>query len=457
MRCAVACPTIIFPGARPKRRITTRYQHPLGNPGASAPSSPFTVDRGVRVLIVTQYFWPENFRINDLVLGLQERRIEVEVLTGVPNYPEGRYYPGYGLFSPKEERFEGIRVMRVPVLPRGSSRNWRLAANYLSYVVSAGLLAPFRCRGHYDAIFVYEPSPVTVALPAILLKTLKGAPLIFWVQDLWPESLSATRSIASPRLLRWVRRVVDFIYRRSDLVLVSSRGFTKHVLDSGITADRVEYFPNWAESLYQPLAHPPAGVEDELPPGFRIVFAGNIGGAQSFETILAAAERTRSQPDLHWVILGEGNMRPWVGDEIRRRRLAARVHLLGQRPVDTMPSYFAAADALLVTLRGDPVFSLTVPSKIQSYLACGRPLIAAIDGEGASIVKESGAGLTCPAEDGAGLAAAALALYRMPAEQREAMGRKGRAYFEANFEREMLLDRLQGWMRNLCERTPCVS
>ena len=194
-----------------------------------------------------------------------------------------------------------------------------------------------------------------------------------------------------------------------------------------------------------------------MPAGFRILFAGNIGSAQSFETILAAAERTRSQPDLHWVILGEGNMRPWVSDEILRRGLADRVHLLGQRPVDTMPSYFAAADALLVTLRGDPVFSLTVPSKVQSYLACGRPLIAAIDGEGAEIVAESGAGLTCPAAATDQLAAAALALYTMPRSQREAMGQKGRAYFEANFEREMLIDRLEGFIRNLRSGRPCAS
>jgi len=411
----------------------------------------------LKILVVTQYFWPESFRINDLVLGLRERGHEVEVLTGVPNYPGGRYYPGYGFFSPSEERFEGIRVIRVPLLPRGRNRSWRLAANYLSFVLFAGLIAPFRCRGRYDVIFVYEPSPVTVALPGILLRALKRGPLMFWVQDLWPESLAATRSIVSPRLLRWVRCLVDFIYRRSDLVLVSSRGFTAHVLASGIGCRRIEYFPNWAENFYQPRAQSSAGVAEEMPSGFCILFAGNIGGAQSFETILAAANRTRSHANLHWVIIGDGNMRMWVAEEIRRRGLGAQVHLLGQRPVDTMPDYFAAADALLVTLRGDPVFSLTVPSKIQSYLACGRPLLAAIDGEGARIIQEAGAGLHCPAENAEQLAAAALTLFTMPAEKREAMGRSGRTYFEANFERGMLLERLQGWMRNLSERKPCAS
>lgn len=411
----------------------------------------------MKILIVTQYFWPESFRINDLALGLKQRGHEVEILTGMPNYPAGKLYPGYGFFSPAEQRFEGMRVVRVPLLPRGSSRNWRLAANYASFVLSAALLGPLRCRGSYDAIFVYEPSPVTVALPAILFKAIKHAPLLFWVQDLWPESLSATGSVTSPRLLRWVRRMVDFIYRRCDLILVPSPGFIGHVLASGVGRERIAYLPNWAETPFRPLAQPPTGVGEDMPAGFRILFAGNIGSAQSFETILAAAERTRIQRDVHWVIVGEGNMRSWVSDEIRGRGLTEQVHLLGQRPVDTMPGYFAAADALLVTLRRDPVFSLTVPSKIQSYLACGRPIIAAIDGEGASIIAESGAGLSCPAQDADQLAAAALALYHMPAERRQTMGQKGRAYFEANFEREMLLDRLQGWMRNVCEGKPCAS
>ena len=410
----------------------------------------------VRVLIVTQYFWPESFRINDLVLGLAERGAEVEVLTGMPNYPQGSFHPGYGFFSPAEERYSGVRVIRVPIVPRGSSPGWQLIANYLSFVASAGVFSLFRCRGRYDVIFAYEPSPITVALPALLLKMTRRVPVVLWVQDLWPESVAATNASVPRWLLRAIRRLVDFIYRRSDLVLVASRGFTGHVLQSGVGPERVKYFPNSAEGLYQPLV-PPCSVKSELPNGFRIVFAGNIGTAQSFETIIRAADLTRSERGLHWVIIGDGMMRSRVAREVEARNLKGTVHLLGHRPVDTMPAYFAAADALLVTLRGDPVFSLTVPSKIQSYLACGRPVIAAINGEGAELIEESGAGLSCPAEDAAGLARAALRLYGMPAEQRDDMGRRGLAFFKSNFEREMLLDRLEGWMRQLAEDRACVT
>lgn len=411
----------------------------------------------MRILIITQYFWPENFRINDLALGLKQRGHEVEVLTGMPNYPSGRLYQGYGMFSPATERYEGVRVVRVPLVPRGSHKNWRLAANYGSFALSASLLGPLRCRGRHDAIFVYEPSPVTVALPAIVLRSIRHIPLLFWVQDLWPENLSATGAVKSRSMLRLVRSLVDFIYKRCDMVLVSSKGFTQHVLASGISRDRVAYLPNWAESLYRPAANVSGRVREEMPDGFIVMFAGNVGSAQSFETIVAAAERLRDRTDIHWVILGDGNMRSWVAEQVKLRGLEKQFHLLGQRPVETMPDYFSAADVLLVTLRADPVFALTVPSKIQSYLACGKPIIAAINGEGAEIVNDSGAGLSCPAEHPVRLAQAVAAVAEMSLEQRRAMGERGRRYFDANFEREMLLDRVQHWIEHLARGISCAS
>jgi glycosyltransferase involved in cell wall biosynthesis len=411
----------------------------------------------LNILVVTQYFWPESFRVNDLVLGLQQRGHRVEVLTGMPNYPTGRLYPGYHLWSPATESFQGVPIKRVPLAPRGSGKYWRLAVNYASFAVSASVLGPIRCRARYDVIFVYEPSPITVAIPGILLGALKECPVLLWVQDLWPESLSATGAIESPRLLRLIRRLVDFIYRRCDLVLVSSKGFIDHVLASGVDAGRVIHFPNWAESVYRPLPAAPASLQAKLPEGFTIMFAGNIGSAQSFETIVAAAERLRGQPAIHWVILGEGTMKSWVAEQIKLRGLEGNVHLLGQRPMDSMPAYFAAADALLVTLRADPVFALTVPSKIQSYLACAKPIIASINGEGADIIAESGAGISCPAGDPDRLADSVLSIFRAPRNQRIAMGKRGRAYFESHFERELLLTRLEMWMLDLAEKWPRAS
>ena len=407
----------------------------------------------MRVLIVSQYFWPESFRVNDLALGLKERGHAVAVLTGLPNYPTGRFFPGYGFFTPSSEEFNGLPVYRVPLIPRGSGQRWRLALNYFSFAIFASLLAPVRCRGVFDLIFVFEPSPITVGIPAIMLKKFKRAPVMFWVQDLWPESLSATRAIRSELLLHWVAKLVRFIYQRCDRILVQSEGFTPSVTALGADPQRVAYFPNWAETLYCPVATAEDAPErKEVPAGFCVMFAGNIGAAQSFETILEAATLLRQHHDIHWVVVGDGHRRAWVEGQILERGLKESVHLLGPRPAEVMPRYFALADALLVTLKCDPIFALTIPSKVQSYLACAKPILAALDGEGARVVRESGAGIVCPAEDAKALAESVLRLSRMSPQERAAMGQKGRTYFEANFEREKLLDRLEGLMLEMIKR-----
>ena len=193
----------------------------------------------------------------------------------------------------------------------------------------------------------------------------------------------------------------------------------------------------------------------EMPKGFCVMFAGNIGAAQSFETILEAATLLRDRHDIHWLVVGDGHRRTWVEGEIVARGLKENVHLLGSRPAESMPRYFALADVLLVTLKRDPIFGLTIPSKVQSYLACAKPILAALDGEGARVVRESGAGIVCPAEDAKALADSVLRLYHMSPEERDGMGRNGRVYFEANFEREHLLDQLERWMQGLLREKSC--
>lgn len=407
----------------------------------------------MKVLIVTQYFWPEDFRINDLALGLKQRGWEVTVLTGKPNYPRGRFFEGYGFLKRSRDSYEGIPVIRIPLLPRGEGGALRLAANYISFSLLASILGPLYCRGRFDAIFVYEPSPVTVGIPAIVLKKFRGAPIFFWIQDLWPESLSATGMVRSPFILRTVEKLVRYIYRRCDRLLVQSRAFADPVRRLGADPDRIVYFPNSAEELYQPVSLPEDATERSLlPAGFRVMFAGNIGASQDFETILAAAERLKVYKDIHWVVLGDGRMAGWVAQEVRRRGLSDNVHLLGKYPVADMPRFFALADVMLVTLKRDPIFALTIPSKIQSYLACGRPIIAALDGEGARIIEEAGAGMAVRAEDSAALADAVLNMYRMTPDERASMGASGRSYFLANFERNMLLDRLDKQMKEFISK-----
>jgi glycosyltransferase involved in cell wall biosynthesis len=406
----------------------------------------------MKILIVTQYFWPEYFPINDLALGLLERGHHVTVLTGIPNYPEGRFFSGHGFFKNTRQNYHGVRVIRVPLLPRGNGGGLRLAINFFSFALSGSILAPFLCRGTYDVIFVYEPSPMTVGLPALVLKKLKSIPIFFWMQDLWPESLSATGAVNSKIILKMVEGLVRLICRGCDRILIQSKAFSSPVRRLGVDRERILYYPNSAEELYQPIKlDADAPERSVIPKGFSIMFAGNIGAAQDFATILGAAEKLRNYSDIHWIILGDGRMQPWVESQVRKRGLIKNVHLLGRHPVQAMPRYFSLADALLVTLRKEPIFELTIPSKVQSYLACAKTVIAALEGEGARVIEEAGAGLACPAEDPEALSDAVLTMYSMPEKEREAMGLRGRDYFEKHFERKMLLDRLEKWMKEVLE------
>jgi colanic acid biosynthesis glycosyl transferase WcaI len=407
----------------------------------------------MRMLIVSQYFWPETFRINEVARDLVRRGHDVTVLCGTPNYPTGRVFEGFGRFRRTREVWCGVRIVRVPVLLRGQGSRWRLAANYLSYALMASLLGPIRCRGRSDVVLVFQMSPAIQGIAALVMKVVRRAPLLFWVQDLWPESVIAVGAIRSRWLLWPIELLVRGLYRASALVLIQSRAFRSHVAAHGVPADRIRYFPNLAEASYVPLpaeaTHPALA---RVPLGFRVMFAGNIGTAQDLPTVLSAAELVSERHDIQWIIVGDGSMRAWVQAEIERRRLSATVQLLGRFPVEDMPRLFAGVDALLVTQRRDAVLSLTNPAKVQSYLACAKPIIAALDGEGAAIIVEAGAGLCSPAEDASALAANVCELSGLDAGSRLAMGRRGREYFEANFGSDMLLTRLESWCTEVAAR-----
>jgi len=404
----------------------------------------------VKVLIVTQYFWPEEFRINELTAMMAGKGHQITVLTGIPNYPGGKFFSGYGFTRQKVQNYKGIKVVRVPLIPRGKGGRIMLVLNYFSFALIASLLGPIKCRDVYDVIFVYQLSPITVGLPGIVMKKMKSVPIMFWVQDLWPESLSATGGVHSKTIMKAVEMLVRFIYSHCDRILVQSKSFIDSIMQKGTDRSKIEYFPNSAEVIFDRAAeHVELMDHLEFPEGFRVMFAGNIGAAQDFGTILSAAELLKEHRDIHWVIIGDGRMFSWVAMQVQKRGLTETVHLLGRYPVEAMPRYFSLADALLVTLRKEPIFELTIPSKIQSYLACAKPIIAALDGEGARIIKEADAGLTCPAENPEALAKAVLTLYNMPQSERQIMGTHGRTYFNSHFEHKMLLDRLEIWMEEL--------
>lgn len=369
------------------------------------------------------------------------------VLTGIPNYPSGVVFHEYRKAPKAFADLMGVRVVRVPMLARANGAV-RLFLNYLSFVLGACLFGPWRLRSvSADVIFVFEPSPVTVGLPALLLGWIKRAPVVFWALDLWPETLSAIGAVRSPRLLAWVGSLVRFIYERCTLVLGQSRGFLASIAKYCSDTSKIRYFPSWAEDVFSDAAQSLAPEVAVQPNVFTVVFAGNVGDAQDMPAILEAAHLLRYDTSIRWLIVGDGRKSAWVAQEVARRGLQDRVQLLGRFAVDRMPSFYAHADALLVSLKKDPVFSMTIPGKVQSYLMAGLPVIGMLDGEGAQVITDANAGLVCDAGDSEGLASAVLKMAAMSDDERSNLGISGRAFAQQEFDRKLLINRLEGLLQ----------
>lgn len=402
----------------------------------------------MRLLVVSQYFWPENFRINELVAALVARGHTVTVLTGRPNYPDGRIFDEFRRDPTQFSSYAGAHIVRIPLRPRGQG-GIRLALNYLSFVAWGCLLGPWRLRGqHFDAIFVFEISPITVAIPALLLRRIKRVPLLMWVLDLWPETLSAVGTVRSARILGWVGRLVAFIYRRCDRILAQSQAFFPNIERWSGDGTRMRYFPAWAEAVFDESL-------DQIEPApelassrgrFNVMFAGNLGEAQDLPAILDAAKYLAHRSDIRWLIVGDGRAAGNMRAAIEKLGLQDQIMMLGRHPLERMPSFFRAADALLVSLKAEPIFNMTIPGKVQTYLATGIPLLGMLDGEGARVIIESGAGFVCRAGDGAALANLVEHLAGLSVEERKAMGLRGRTYCRREFDRNMLVGRLEQWL-----------
>ncbi len=394
----------------------------------------------MRVLLISQYFYPEQFKCNDVANELVKRGHEVTVLTGIPNYPRGRFFNGYGVFRRRHERMDGYDVYRALLIPRGNGGAVRLVLNYFSYAFFATFWAVWLVLTRkYDAILVHETSPITVGIPAVIAKKLKGIPMYFWVLDLWPESLTAAGGITNKYVLGFFTKMTQWIYRNSEKILISSKGFEESIIEKGDFRDKLVYFPNWADRALE-------GNSDyelpAMPSGFKVMFAGNIGEAQDFDHIMEAALLLRERTDIHFVLVGDGRKKPWVENYVRENSLQGTVHCLGRHPLESMPLFFEQADAMLVTLKDEPIFNLTAPAKIQAYMSAGKPIVAMMNGEGPRLVAEAEAGVSVAAGDSAGLASAILQLVSMPHSDLVRWGLNGKAYCDRNFNLDKCIDHL---------------
>ena len=403
----------------------------------------------MKVLIVCQYYWPEPFRVHEVALALRSAGCDVSVLTGQPNYPDGDTFPGYRALASSTTVHEGIVVHRVPLLPRGRHSATRLVLNYLSFVLFGALVGLWKLRNQrFDVVFVYGLSPILMALPAIAVRRRTGGVLLTWVQDLWPESLAVTGYVRNKRVLAAVGKLVGWIYRHNDLVLAQSEALVSHIRPMADPTP-VEYHPNPGELSFGASSNEPPALT--LRSGFNVVFAGNLGTVQALDTVIEAATLLRDDSDIRFVLIGSGSKSAWLQAEIQRRTLT-NVDLPGRFPPNAMPALLTQASALLVSLINDPVLSQTVPSKVQAYMAAGRPLLASLDGEGARVVLEAGAGLVSPANDAPALAASIRKLALMHPDEREQMGQSGRAHYLENFEPNALAEKLKHKFAALIEQ-----
>lgn len=388
----------------------------------------------MKILVVCQYYYPEPFRISDVCEEMVKRGHEVTVVTGEPNYPEGRIYQGYENHQRQDEIINGVTVHRCHIIPRKTGAFYRFL-NYYSYPIEAKKYVKSLMASDgkpYDVVFVNQLSPVMMADPAIIYKKKYKVPVVMYCLDLWPESLVAGGIKRNSIIYKLFHNTSLRIYRQMDRILVTSRLFSGYLenefsIDKGI----IDYLPQYAEDMFELVPNKESGET------MNLVFAGNIGEVQSIETIIRAAKVLEKEP-IRFHIVGGGT------DLERLKSLSDglnNVTFYGRRPIEEMPRFYSMADAMLVTLKADPVLSLTLPGKVQSYMAAGKPIIGAIDGETARVIGESHCGYCGKAEDVDELVNNIKSF--VINSEKEEMGINARVYYEKNFSRRRFMDRLE--------------
>lgn len=401
----------------------------------------------MKILLITQYFYPENFKSNDIAFELTKKGHKVTVLTGLPNYPEGKIHKEYGFFNRRREHINGVKIIRTLLIPRGKSGGIRLFINYFSWAIFASHRAFILSFSEkFDLIIVHQPSPITQGFPAIIVKKIQRIPIYFWVLDLWPESLTSAGGIKNKYVLGFFSKMVKYIYNNSDKILISSKGFESSILAKGDYEDKLIYFPNWAEdSIADGNKNYPI---PNLPEGFKLVFAGNIGVSQDMENLMMAALELKAHSKIKFIIVGDGRSMSFVQKFIKEYELTENVLLLGKFPIEAMATIFNQADGLLVTLKDELIFNLTIPAKIQAYMSTSKPLVAMINGEGSNLINEVKCGFTAPAGDFKKLSKIIMKLYNLNVAERNNMGALGYQYYKENFKMESCIENLNGIIQN---------
>lgn len=401
----------------------------------------------MRILIITNHFYPESFRVNDIAFDRVQRGDEVVVLTGIPDYPEGHFHKGYSLFKKRVERVNGVKVVHVPLIPRGDGSKVRMVLNYASSIFFFFFYGWYQALFQkYDAVFVHDTSPAFISLPAVTVSKFQKIPLYHWVLDMWPESLTAG-GIQGGKFYDYILKMMKRIYKEDTEILITSHGFSSLLMERGVEKEKITYLPNWNDDAISSMDE---SVLPPLPNGFIIMFAGNLGFAQNMESLLAAANELKEEKDIHWVFVGDGRKKPWMDEYVKVHQLEDTVHLLGRYPIETMGAFFKKSNVMLVALNDALIFNLTLPAKVQAYMAAGKPILASLCGEGADIVKDANCGWSVPSNDYVELATLVSKIAKLDKSDLDTLGKNARIYYEQNFTREKCMSILDNTFKKHC-------
>ncbi len=399
----------------------------------------------MRILIVTQYIYPENFKSNELAFELAKRGHHIDVLTGIPNYPEGVYFKGYGLFKNRIEHKNGVNFYRCIQTPRGrKASGLGLACNYITFVFSATLwiLFYFAWKKRYDAIITHEPSPITQLIPAIILGKIRKVPVYSWIMDIWPDAM---KNSVSEKLYNRVAPILtgitEWTYKNSHKILITSKGFEGLICRNNNYHNKIVYYPNWSIDLKKIPANYPI---PELPEGFKIMLAGNLGEAQNLDAIGEAMLLLKDVKEVKWIFVGDGSWKQWLDDFITDNHLQETAYTLGRFPGEAMATFYKYADAMLITLRGGFIdLDMTVPARMQSYMSAGRPVLGMIGPGVQELIKEADCGYAVPAGDYDALVDVIRNKVITEKGTFEAKGLNGRKYFEKEFMLDHCIDHIE--------------
>lgn len=402
----------------------------------------------MRICIFTNHFYPEDFKVNDIAFELAKLGYDITVLTAIPDYPKGKFFDGYSLFKRRHETVNGVNVIRLPIIPRGKGGAFRLVLNYISYYFCLSIFTFFHSfLNKYDRIFVHLTSPFFIGVCAKKLSKRQKIPMIFWTLDLWPESLISAGGFKNKILIKNQTKMVSKVYDQCSKILIGSKGFEKSICKKGDFKDKLVYFPNWAED-----------VKGEIPPDFDInkvepfaskkendfilLFAGNLGEAQNLDAIIEAAYLLKNENRIKFVFVGDGRRKKNLENIVKEKSLHNTVFFTGRFPITTMPIFMQNADVLLFSLKDEPCFNLTVPSKVQFYMAQGKPVLSMINGDGADLVKEATCGFSVNAGDYTTFSKAILTMSKMTKSELVELGYNGKKFYENNFKKQQRIEQL---------------